>query len=500
MRSLLFAEKNDSGLEQSSLRILLLAMMALLLYPLSASAQCVTSWKGGAAGNWSVTANWTAGVPSNNNACISTANSAVTLNIAGATAANLTLGMNTDSLFFNNGTSLTVSGSTISNAGTISLNSAGNFTELVIGAPNVTLSGGGTLTMSNNVNNYILGSLTTDTLTNQETIQGAGHIGNGQMTLVNSGIINANQSAGLTIQADGGATNTGTIEATGGTLLLFGTTIANAGGKISDAGNTLQVSSSTINGGMVTLTGAATLQLNNGTIHGGSTLTNSATGTIEVTGSGNTLGGTVVNPAGGVIKIDNGGALTLENGSYPNLGSVTLNSTANFTELVVGGANVTLSGGSVTMSNNVNNYIFGSLTTDTLTNQETIQGAGHIGNGQMTLVSSGIINANQSAGLTIQANGGFTNPGTLIVGAGDVMHVFGGPFSNFSGSTLTGGTYNVTGTLQIDQLGSTGGEILTNAASIILNGTTSSLIDSLGKDAIAKLNTNAAGGSFTIAG
>ena len=140
----------------------------------------------------------------------------------------------------------------------------------------------------------------------------------------------------------------------------------------------------------------------NGIIHGGSTLTNSATGTIEAFAGSNTLGGTITNPAGGVVKIDNAAVLNLENGSYPNLGSVQLNSTGANTVLEVAGANVTLSGGSVTMSNNAGNYILGALGTDTLTNQETIQGAGTIGNGSLTLVNSGTINANQSAGLTIQ--------------------------------------------------------------------------------------------------
>src|ERR1700676_364189 len=317
-----------------------------------------------------------------------------------------------------NGGALTLENGSYPNLGSVTLNSTANFTELVVGGANVTLSGG-SVTMSNNVNNYIFGSLTTDTLTNQETIQGAGHIGNGQMTLVNSGIINANQSAGLTIQANGGATNTGTIEATGGTLLLFGTTVANAGGKISDAGNTLQVSSSTINGGMVTLTGAATLQLNNGTIHGGSTLTNSATGTIEVLGSTNTLGGTINNSAGGTCKIDNGAVLDLETGTYSQLGTLQMNSSGNVTELVLQG-NVTLSGGTVTMSNNAQNYIFGHATADILTNQETIQGAGNIGNGTMTLVNSGTINANQSAGIAVHANGGVTNTGTMEATGGEL--------------------------------------------------------------------------------
>src|SRR5205823_6241307 len=144
-----------------------------------------------------------------------------------------------------------------------------------------------------NANNYILGAAAADTLTNQETIQGAGHIGNGTMTLVNSGTINANQSAGMTLQATGGVTNTGTLKATGGVLALTGTIVNNAGGTVSANNNMLQLTNTTINGGAVTLTGASTVQLWNGVIHGGSTLNNSATGTIEALAGTNTLGGTI---------------------------------------------------------------------------------------------------------------------------------------------------------------------------------------------------------------
>ena len=232
--------------------------------------------------------------------------------------------------------------------------------------------------------------------------------------------------------------------------------------------------------------------MSNGIIHGGSTLTNSATGLIEAAAGTSTLGGKVTNPAGGVLQIDNAAALNLESGTYSKLGAVTLNSTANQTSLIVDGANVTLvSGGGVTMSNNVNNYILGAAGADTLTNQETIEGAGHIGGGQMTLVNSGTINADQSAGMVIQTSGAFTNNGTLMVSSGDLMHVLGGTFNNFSGGTLTGGAYNTSGTLEIDQLGSAGGEIVTNAAKIFLNGTGSKIVDAAGKSALANIFLNA---------
>jgi len=159
----------------------------------------------------------------------------------------------------------------------------------------------------------------------------------------------------------------------------------------------------------------------------------------------------------------------------------------------------------VTLSNNTRNFILGALPADILTNQETIQGAGEIGSigsGSMGLVNSGTILANQPTPLLIQTSGsGLTNNGTLQVGSGSTMHVSGGPFTNYAGGILTGGTYSTGGTLQIDELGSTGGEIVTNAANIILNGAGSTFVDAAGMDALANLNANSTAGSgFTVTG
>ena len=115
--------------------------------------------------------------------------------------------------------------------------------------------------------------------------------------------------------------------------------------------------------------------------------------------------------------------------------------------------------------------------------------------------ATGTILANQSTPLVIQPSPtGFTNNGTLTVNTSDLMHVLGGPFSNFSGSTLTGGTYNVSGTLEIDELGNTGGEILTDAAKITLTGASSSFVDSASKDALSNLASISSGGAFALAG
>ncbi len=435
------------------------AVILLFLFPTSAFAACTSTWKGGT-GSWDVAANWTpSGVPTSaSNTCINVASSTVTINGNDATS-TLTLGTGTDSLTIANAEVLKVSGSTISNAGTITLNSIGNVTELLIGAANVTLSGAGTLTMSNNAENFIFGTgstASTNVLTNQSTIQGAGNIGDGQMELNNSGTINANQSAGLTLQLSNigtttTGTNTGMIEATGGnTLTLLGGIYANAGGTILNNASTLVFSGNVIiNGGTITQTGAGTIKLSSSTIN--TPLTNSTTGTIEVIGFttntfGGTSGGALTNPAGGQVKIDNGGVLIMGTGSsISNAGTITLNSIGNVTELLIGAANVTLSGaGTLTMSNNAENFIFGTgstASTNVLTNQSTIQGAGNIGDGQMELNNSGTINANQSAGLTLQlSNIGTTTTGTntgmIEATGGNTLTLLGGIYANAGGTIL----------------------------------------------------------------
>ena len=70
----------------------------------------------------------------------------------------------------------------IVNSGSIQLNSAGNFTDLVING-NVALNGTGNVTLSNNNNNYIYGVAGTNVLTvaSTQTIQGAGNIGDNRL-------------------------------------------------------------------------------------------------------------------------------------------------------------------------------------------------------------------------------------------------------------------------------------------------------------------------------
>jgi predicted secreted protein len=350
------------------------------------------------------------------------------------------------------GAGLTITAPTINNSGTISMNSIRGATTLTIGAPNVTLTGSGSLTMSNSSSNVITGSSPSNILTNQETISGSGNIGNGFMVLDNnSGTINANQTTPLILDISNGATatNTGTLEATnGGTLDILGGTYANTGGTIQNNASTLVIeATATINGGLVTQSGAGTIQLGGATIN--AALDNSSSGTIEVLGfrGVTTFGGTLTNPSGGQLKIDNGANLTITAPTINNAGAISMNSSGSATTLTIGAPSVTLTGGgTLTMSNSADNIITGSAPTNKLINQETISGSGNIGNNFMALNNSGTINANQTAPLTLQISNGATNTGTIEATSGGTLIINGGTYTNTGGTIQNnGGTLMIQG-------------------------------------------------------
>jgi fibronectin-binding autotransporter adhesin len=94
------------------------------------------------------------------------------------------------------------------------------------------------------------------------------------------------------------------------------------------------------------------------------------------------------------------------------------------------------------------------------------------------------------AGSTFTANGAYTEAGMLIVLAGGTLNAA-SSLSNFSGGTLTGGSYFIGGTFQF-----AGAAIAANDATIVLDGSASQIVDESGHNALAGFTTNA--GSFTI--
>ena len=155
---------------------------------------------------------------------------------------------------------------TINNKNNFQVNGGAAANSIVLIDSNVTLQGGGTVTLSTASGGgaaYIEQSAGGLTLTNvNNTIQGAGVIGNNGMTLVNQATVNANVSGQTLILEgmSGGLTNTGILEASnGGILQINGVTVNNAGGGTitANAGSAVQLFGNTvIQGGVLTNNGS----------------------------------------------------------------------------------------------------------------------------------------------------------------------------------------------------------------------------------------------------
>ena len=328
-----------------------------------------------------------------------------------------------------NNTALTIKGA-IDNTGTIGVSSTNNDTDLVIGG--ATLSGKGQVTLSDNSQNRIEGATPTSALTNVDnTISGAGQLGNGALLLVNqaAGVINATGSSNALVLNVGTATqvtNAGLIEASGSAGLVIQSAKVNG-----STGGTLQAN----NGSFISLASATLV---------GGTLSVTGDGFIQTTDTGTVFNGTTstINNTG-VLNINNNTALTLE-GALNNTGTLGLQSSGNVTDLVIDVTGATLSGGGlVTLTDNGQNRIYGVTPGSTLTNVDNvIDGAGQIGASGagvgLTLVNetAGLIEASGSNALTINTGaGGVTNSGVMAAGDGVNDGVL-----SFSGSTVNNGT------------------------------------------------------------
>jgi hypothetical protein len=129
---------------------------------------------------------------------------------------------------------MVVSGASLTLSGTINLSKTLTVTSpsVVIAAAGATLTGGGTLSLTNHATNLIKGASAAATLTNFDRITGAGQLGGGSMTLVNKagGVINGNASSQLTIGTGTATiTNAGIIENTGAGGSLIASPVANTG-------------------------------------------------------------------------------------------------------------------------------------------------------------------------------------------------------------------------------------------------------------------------------
>ena len=441
---------------------------------LSAAAQAQTDWVTVGSGDFSTSANWSSGVPNSATNAFVTNGTSGTPSIVdlglGATGdtANLTIG-SFDTLNVELGATLNVFGSLISNNGAISVTGGGGANGFLGLSNSATLTGAGVLSLSYSGSGaggaYLVQNAGGVTLTNQSTIQGAGVIGYGGLTVDNAsgGTINANVSGQtLTLNASGGVTNAGLLGASGaGTLDINAITVSNIGGNImAGSGSTVDLTNVTVNGGTLNNSGG-TLQtvgtsILNGTVSGGLTLNGTYTGG---TGTTTDIEGTIIN----------NGTFAITGGSGAN----------GFLGLL---SNTTLQGGTVTMAYNGSGagtaYILQNAGGLTLTNEGLIQGTGVIGYGGLTVVnaSGDTIDANASGQtLTLNAGGGVTNAGLLEATGGGTLDINSITVTN-TGSNITAGsgsTVDLTNaTVNGGTLNNSGGTLQTEGASI-LNGTVS---------------------------
>ncbi|MDH2348927.1 Ig-like domain-containing protein, partial [Bradyrhizobium sp. SSUT77] len=167
---------------------------------------------------------------------------------------------NAGGMVISDGAVLPLSG-VIHNTGSIALNSIGDETDLRLIEHGITLQGGGHVDLSDSSENVITGTVSDVTLTNVDnTISGAGHLGDGVMVLVNEGTIIATGTNALDIDTGSNAvTNTGTLEATGTGGLEVHSDIINTGALWANGGN-VTIDGNVSGNGTALISGSATLE------------------------------------------------------------------------------------------------------------------------------------------------------------------------------------------------------------------------------------------------
>ena len=363
------------------------------------------------------------------------------IQVVGSQTATLTNVTNQGSLMVLNNAFLDTVG-TLTNSGTIMLNSTGNNTDLHLVA-DTTLNGNGTVILSALSSNSRIAGDGPFRLTNvSNTIEGRGQIGANLIAITNQSLIDATANS-LTLDPANVANafvNTGTLRASsGGSLILTG----NGGGDFFNAGGTIIA----LDGGEVQFTANASVT--------GGTLTSSGSGVIRLLDSQN----------GFISNLTNSGAFVVNNnaflhtvGTITNSGSITLASSGNNTDLHLDADTTLNGGGTITLGPSSSNNRIAADSLFNLTNTNNlIQGSGQIGANSIAITNQGTIDANASdQSLTIDpANtaNAFINEASGIVRASDGGILIlsgngGGDFTNAGTiSAATGGSIQLTGAL-----------------------------------------------------
>jgi hypothetical protein len=368
-------------------------------------------------------------------------------------------------LEINNGQALSVSG-TLSNSGMLDLDGASSATVLRF-LGDLSLNGGGFVLLGSQ-NDQVTASSSSHRLTNVDnTIVGQGQLGMNVLEIRNESLIHASApSSMLTVDPGiGGLANLDTMRASGGGILrLSDGTFSNSGVGVIEAQNSSRVEMLTANvsGGTLQTSGSGVIRVASSNLLNG--LSN--TGLVEVVGSGNRLQNV---DNSGTIQILNAQTLTLQ-GGLTNSGGVEVTSSGFPTELTIDGNSSMDGGGSITLAGPAA-AIVGQASSNRLTNvNNTITGEGKLGDGQMLLTNSGLIDASTPGGTLVVdlTAGSNVHHGTMRASGGGTLMIL----SNLTGLgdwQAAGGKIqlnSVNVTTQGDIAVSAGGELELNDASI----------------------------------
>ncbi|HZY84122.1 MAG TPA: hypothetical protein VFE78_04795, partial [Gemmataceae bacterium] len=421
--------------------------------------------------------------------------------------------------------SLALSGGTLTGPGTVTVNVAFNWTGGSLnGSGDTVLNGTSTLALANSffsplsrqVDNFGTATVAAgDSLTFENNVVFNNEAGatlvlpdssslssffSGGSALNNAGLVQKTAPAG-TSTIGIAFNNTGSVDVQAGTLALTGGGVGGSTFTV-EGGATLSTNGYTLNGATVTgdgalqvgifnsLTVAGPSSIENLTISGGTVTANAALAVQNLTLSGGSLTGPAAVTLSGAFNWTGGGSLT-GTGDTVLDGTSTINGSffAPLERQVDNYGTATVLAGSTLYFEN--NGVWNNQPTGVFVLPDSA-GVSNFFAANPVFNNAGLIQkvapANTSSfGLTVN------NTGTIEVDAGTLSLA---GLTNLSGTTLSGGTYLLTGVLQVPSA-----DVHTLAATVVLNGPGSELFNSAffsQNDAFTNLGANAAGGSLTL--
>ena len=466
------------------------AALSVSALDVSSSQAAVTSTWTNTSGSflWSNPLNWSPNTyyPSNGNGGVSDFNVVV----GPPATTSLDVNVSIDSLTVNAGGAisiqggkiLSINGPTLTDAGSIQINTNSgansflnfNSSTSVSGSGSINLDGAGSLAQLNTSAGATVTQAAAHSITGFGTVNAA---------LINNGTVNASTyGQALNLQTSN-MTNNALFEATGnGTLAIGAINLTQgAGGQITNGGGAVSINGASINGGTLNASGGSftlsSATLTNVTVASGGTVALTAGTTVNVAGTTLTNNGTIqvdtntsnanLNFTSNVSVGGTGTIFLYDNNPHP-----TLNSSNGAT--VTFGAGQLVDGEGIVNASLVNNgtinaNVYGqalTLATNSMVNNNIFEATS---NGTLSItginITQGVNGVIKSDGSAVSISGSNISGGTLTTPAGSVIGVSNSTLTNVNISTGTtvlvlpstnlniAGTLNNNGLIQVDNNG-----------------------------------------------